>query len=74
MSFPFDGRPRLLKGYYSIIGANVEIEENTEIQSHVSILGNTKIGKNNKIYPFASIGNDQQDLKFDGEQTKLFSK
>jgi UDP-N-acetylglucosamine acyltransferase len=34
-------------------------------------LGNTKIGKNNKIYPFASIGNDHQDLKFQGEQTKL---
>ena len=58
-------------GPYSIIGANVEIEENTEIQSHVSILGNTKIGKNNKIYPFASIGNDPQDLKFQGEKTKL---
>ena len=58
-------------GPYSIIGANVEIEENTEIQSHVSILGNTKIGKNNQIYPFASIGNDPQDLKFQGEETKL---
>ena len=58
-------------GPYSIIGANVEIEENTEIQSHVIILGNTKIGKNNKIYPFASIGNDPQDLKFQGEETKL---
>ena len=58
-------------GPFSVIGANVEIEENTEIQSHVSILGNTKIGKNNKIYPFASIGNDPQDLKFIGEETKL---
>ena len=58
-------------GPYSIIGANVEIEENTEVQSHVSIIGNTKIGKNNKIYPFASIGNDPQDLKFQGEETKL---
>ena len=58
-------------GPFSIIGANVEIEENTEVQSHVSILGNTKIGKNNKIYPFASIGNDPQDLKFQGEETKL---
>ncbi len=58
-------------GPYSIIGANVEIEENTEVQSHVSIIGNTKIGKNNKIYSFASIGNDPQDLKFQGERTKL---
>ena len=45
----------------------------TEIQSHVSITGNTKIGKNNKIYPFASIGNDPQDLKYNGEETKLES-
>ena len=58
-------------GPYSIIGAKVEIDENTEVQSHVSIVGNTKIGKNNKIYPFASIGNDPQDLKFQGEETKL---
>ena len=54
-----------------MIGSNVEIGEGTEIQSHVSIIGNTKIGKNNKIYPFASIGNDPQDLKFNGEKTNL---
>ena len=58
-------------GPYSVIGANVEIYDNTDVQSHVSILGNTKIGKNNKIYPFVSIGNDPQDLKFQGEETKL---
>ena len=58
-------------GPYSIIGPNVEIGEGSEIQSHVSIIGNTKIGMNNKIYPFASIGNDPQDLKFNGEETKL---
>ena len=58
-------------GPYSVIGPNVEIGEGTEIQSHVSIVGNTIIGKRNKIYPFASIGNDPQDLKFQGEETKL---
>jgi len=58
-------------GPYSIIGPKVEIGEKTIIQSHVSIIGNTKIGKNNNIYPFASIGNDPQDLKFSGEETKL---
>jgi UDP-N-acetylglucosamine acyltransferase len=58
-------------GPYSIIGSNVEIGEGSEIQSHVSIIGNTKIGVNNTIYPFASIGNDPQDLKFNGEDTKL---
>ena len=58
-------------GAYTVIGPNVEIGENNIIQSHVSILGNTKIGNDNKIYPFASIGNDPQDLKFDNEETRL---
>ena len=58
-------------GAFSVIGPNVELGQDTEIQSHVSIIGNTKIGNNNKIYPFASIGNDPQDLKFDGEETNL---
>ena len=58
-------------GPYTVIGSNVEIGEETEIQSHVNIKGNTIIGKNNKIYPFTSIGNHPQDLKFQGEETKL---
>ena len=58
-------------GPYSVIGPNVEIGDGTVIQSHVNITGNTKIGANNKIYPFASIGNDPQDLKFKGEKTLL---
>ena len=58
-------------GPYTVIGPNVEIGENSVIQSHVSITGKTIIGKNNKIYPFASIGNDPQDMKYKGERTKL---
>ena len=58
-------------GPYSIIGPNVEINENVVIQSHVKITGNTKIGSGNKFYPFASIGNDPQDLKYNGEKTSL---
>ena len=58
-------------GPYTVIGPNVEIDDNTVIQSHVSIVGHTIIGKNNKIYPFASIGNDPQDMKYKGEKTKL---
>ena len=58
-------------GPYCVIGPNVEIDENVIIYSHVNISGFTKIGKGNKIYPFASIGNDPQDLKYDGEDTKL---
>ena len=58
-------------GAYSVIGPEVVIGDNTEIQSHVSIVGHTKIGTNNKIYPFASIGNDPQDMKYKGEKTSL---
>ena len=58
-------------GPYSVIGPNVQIGSGTVVQSHVNITGNTIIGKNNKIYPFASIGNDPQDLKFKGEESKL---
>jgi UDP-N-acetylglucosamine acyltransferase len=58
-------------GAYTIIGPNVQIGEGSVVHSHVSIVGNTSIGKNNNIYPFASIGNDPQDLKYQGEKTKL---
>ena len=58
-------------GPYSVIGPNVEIDDSTIIYSHVNITGYTKIGKNNKIYPFASIGSDPQDMKYRGEITKL---
>ncbi len=58
-------------GPYAVIGPNVEIDDNVKIHSHVNITGNTKIGKGNIIYPFASIGSDPQDLKYKGESTKL---
>ena len=58
-------------GPYCIIGPNVQIDDGSIIESHVNITGYTKIGKNNKIYPFASIGNNPQDLKYKGEKTEL---
>ena len=58
-------------GPYTVIGPNVEISDNVKIHSHVNITGYTTIGKNNKIYPFASIGNDPQDMKYKGEKTEL---
>ena len=58
-------------GPYCVIGPNVQINENVIIHSHVNISGFTKIGKGNKIYPFASIGNDPQDLKYKGEKSEL---
>ncbi len=58
-------------GPFSVIGPNVEIDKNVVIYSHVNITGNTKIGSGNKFYPFVSIGNDPQDLKYNGEDSKL---
>jgi UDP-N-acetylglucosamine acyltransferase len=54
-------------GAYSVIGANVSIEPGTSIDSHVVINGPTKIGSNNKIFSFCSIGGDPQDKKYQGE-------
>ena len=58
-------------GAFSIIGAHVEIGEGTEVGSHVVINGPTVIGRENKIYSFASIGCDPQDKKYTGEKTRL---
>ena len=58
-------------GAYVVIGSNVEIGNNVKIYSHVNISGKTKIGDGTIIFPFASIGNVPQDLKYKGEDTKL---
>ena len=57
-------------GPYSIIGKDVSIGDGSIIKSHVVIEGDTKIGKNNIIFQFASIGAIPQDLKFSGEVSK----
>ena len=58
-------------GPYCVIGPRVEIKSNTIIYSHVNISGKTIIGQRNKIYPFSSIGNHPQDLKYNNEETEL---
>lgn len=58
-------------GPFSYIGADVEIGESTEIMSHVVVKGPTKIGRENRIFQFASIGEECQDLKYAGEPTRL---
>ena len=58
-------------GPYAIIGSGVEINDKVEIHSHVYIVGNTKIGSGTKIFPFASIGTQPQDLKYKGERNSL---
>jgi len=58
-------------GPYSIIGANVEIDAGTWVGPHVVINGPTKIGKQNRIYQFSSLGDAPQDKKYAGEETTL---
>lgn len=58
-------------GPFSIVGADVEIASGTVIESHVVINGPTIIGKDNHIFQFASVGERPQDLKYDGEPTRL---
>ena len=58
-------------GPFCYVGPNVELSDNVELISNVHIEGFTKIGKGTKIFPFASIGTQPQDLKFNKEQTNL---
>jgi len=58
-------------GPWSIIGAGVEIGDDCEISSHVIIKGPTRIGTRNRIFQFASVGEDPSDKKFHGEITCL---
>jgi UDP-N-acetylglucosamine acyltransferase len=58
-------------GAYSIIGAAVEMGENCLVQSHVVILGPTKLGCDNQIFSFAVVGGDPQDITYKGEPTGL---
>ncbi|KRE98585.1 UDP-N-acetylglucosamine O-acyltransferase [Frateuria sp. Soil773] len=58
-------------GAYSVIGPEVEIGEGTTIGPHVVIEGPTRIGRDNRITQFASIGGAPQDKKFGGERTEL---
>lgn len=58
-------------GAFTIIGPGVEIDSGTEVGSHVIIKGPTRIGRDNRIFQFASVGEDPQDKKYAGEPTRL---
>lgn len=58
-------------GPFCTVGANVSIGAGTRLVSHVVITGHTTIGKNNVIYPFASLGQPSPDRKYKGEHATL---
>ena len=58
-------------GPFCNIGPNVVLEDNVELISNVHIEGNTKVSEGTRIFPFASIGTQPQDLKYKGEKNFL---
>lgn len=58
-------------GPFCYIGSQVEIGEGTELKSHIVINGITKIGRDNQIFQFSTIGEINQDLKYQGEPTRV---
>ena len=58
-------------GPYAVIGAGVSVGAGTRIGAHVVVEGPTRIGRDNVIHPFASIGGPPQDKKYAGEPTTL---
>jgi len=58
-------------GPYCVIGAGVRIGKGCRVHSHAVITGRTTLGEGNVVFPFASIGNTPQDLKYKGEPSEL---
>ena len=58
-------------GPYCYIGGNTILGDRIRLESHVVITGYTKVGEATHIFPFASIGHSPQDLKYDGEVSRL---
>jgi UDP-N-acetylglucosamine acyltransferase len=58
-------------GPYCVVGGKVELGEDVELVAHVVVAGRTGIGDGTRIFPFASIGHQPQDLKYKGEDSTL---
>ncbi len=58
-------------GPFCVIGPKVRLEQRVKLRSHVVVTGDTTVGADTTIFSFASIGEIPQDLKFQGEETRL---
>jgi len=58
-------------GPYCHVGEDVELGEEVTLHAHAVVVGRTVIGERTRIFPFASIGHEPQDLKYAGEQSRL---
>ena len=63
--------PNVVIGPYAIIGEHVELGEGTQVGAHAVITGHTRIGRENRIFQFVSLGEVPQDKKYAGEPTRL---
>ncbi len=63
--------PSVRVGPFCFIGPNVELAANVVLESHVVVNGHTTIGEGTRVFPFASLGNIPQDLKYKGEKSRL---
>jgi UDP-N-acetylglucosamine acyltransferase len=58
-------------GPYCVVGEHVNLGDGVELKSHVVVEGRTTLGARTKVFPFASLGHQPQDLKFKGEESTL---
>ncbi|MGM0584557.1 MAG: acyl-ACP--UDP-N-acetylglucosamine O-acyltransferase [Pseudomonadota bacterium] len=58
-------------GPWCHVGARVELGEGVELISHVVVAGRTSLGAGTRVWPFASLGTEPQDLKYHGEESRL---
>src|SRR5262245_57719796 len=58
-------------GAYCHVGSEVELGDGVTLHPHVFVAGRTSIGPRTRIFPFASIGHEPQDLKYAGEKSTL---
>lgn len=58
-------------GPFCVVGDGVVVGKDTRIHGHVTIEGNTDIGSNCEIFPYASVGLPPQDVKYKGEDTRV---
>lgn len=58
-------------GPFSVIGPQVRLAQGVEVKSHAVVTGDTEIGAETVVFPFACVGEAPQDLKYRGEKTRL---
>jgi len=58
-------------GPYCTVGPNVRLDEGVVLRSHVVMSGHTSVGRESQVFPFASLGEPPQDVKYKGEPVRL---